>query len=339
MINNRELTVTHYYREPRNTGVSIEGIFRTVKQDLEGRAAIRDHVCDPKQSRVKNTLEAAKYASDINHITGDVNFLALGLRGHRNILTIHDLGYYENPVHSRLKHLIYHTFWFALPLRYIDVVTVVSEFTRNKLLQYFKYPEHKIRVIADPVKPAFRYMHKDQLHSKPVVLMLGTGKHKNLDNLIEAARDMNVHLDIVGWPAQDELDRLKGYGISHTIYNRLTDEEVYQRYLNCDILFIASHYEGFGMPIIEAQAVGRPVITSNIGAMLEVGKGSAVLVDPKDPRQIRDELVALAKDRMYYGDVVKRGLKNAARFDHRVISEQYLELYKEIYRDMRTRGK
>lgn len=339
MINNRELTVTHFYREPRSTGVSIEGIFRTVKQDLEGRALIRDHFCDPKLSRLKNTLEAAKYASDINHITGDVNFLALGLRGRRNILTIHDLGFYENPIHSRLKHLIYHTFWFALPLKHIGTVTVVSEFTKGKLLQYFNYPERQVRVIPDPVKPTFRYMHKDQLHARPVVLMLGTGKHKNLDGLIEAARDMNVHLDIVGWPAQDELDRLKGYGISHTIYNKLTDEEVFERYVQCDILFIASHYEGFGMPIIEAQAVGRPVITSNIGAMLEVGKDSAVLVDPKQPGEIRDAIVSLVINRMHYGAVVKRGLKNAERFDHQVVSEQYLQLYKEIYRDLRTKGK
>lgn len=325
------LTVTHFYREKRNTGVSIEGIFRTVKQDLEGKAKITEHYCDGALSRVQNTRQASKYASEINHITGDVNFLAMGLRGRKTILTIHDFGFFENPIHSKIKHLIYRTFWFSLPLRYVSVVTVVSEFTKAKLQRYFNYPEGQIRVIADPVKPVFRYVLKDTTGNPPHVLMLGTGKHKNLDNLIAAARDTNFHLDIVGWPAPDELARLKEYNVAHTIYNNLTDEQVMERYVACDVLFIASHYEGFGMPIIEAQAVGRPVVTSNIGAMLEVGKGSAILVDPNKPEEIRSAIQALVTNRKHYDDVVIKGIKNAARFDHKVISQQYLELYEELH--------
>src|ERR1043165_1395393 len=198
------LTVTHYYREPRNTGVSIEGIFRSVKNDLQGKVTINDFYCDPALSRFQNTMRAGKYASEVNHITGDVNFLAMGLRGRKNILTIHDFGYYENPIHSQLKHFFYRMFWFSLPLKYIDVVTVVSEFTKEKLVRYFNFPKDRIRVIPDPVKPVFQFAKKEQLNTKPVVLMLGTGKHKNLDNLIAAAKGTDIHLDIVGWPAQDE---------------------------------------------------------------------------------------------------------------------------------------
>ncbi len=324
------LTVTHFDREQRNTGVSIEGIFRTVKKDLEGKVVIKDSYCNGALSRLQNTKGAHKYASEVNHITGDVNFLALGLRGRKNILTIHDFGFFENPIHSRLKHLIYRTFWFYLPLKYVDIVTVVSEFTKQKLIRYFNFPQDRIRIIADPVKPVFSYVPKQQINKVPVVLMLGTGKHKNLDNLIDAARGTNFHLDIVGWPAADELAKLKEYKISHTIYNNLSDEGVMQRYAACDVLFIASHYEGFGMPIIEAQAVGRPVVTSNIGAMLELGKGSALLVDPLKPEETRAAIASLVTDKKYYDEVVQQGIKNAARFDHKVISEQYLQLYFEV---------
>lgn len=324
------LTVTHFYREPRNTGLSIEGIFRSVKTDLEGKVVIKDAYCDARLSRFQNTIQARKYASELNHITGDVNFLAMGLRGKKNILTIHDFGYYENPIHSRLKHFFYRMFWFSLPLKYIDIVTVVSEFTREKLVQYFHFPKERIRVIPDPVKSIFQFVKKEQLNPKPVVLMLGTGKHKNLDNLIEASKGIDIHIDIVGWPAADELARLKAYNISHTVYNNLTDEQVFERYIACDILFIASHYEGFGMPIIEAQAVGRPVITSNIGAMLEVGKGSALLVDPNNPNKIQEAITSLISDKRYYDEVVTRGTENAAKYDHKIIAEQYLEVYKEL---------
>ena len=160
--------------------------------------------------------------------------------------------------------------------------------------------------------------------------MMGTGKHKNLDNLIEAAKGMNVHVDIIGWPAQDELEKLKAYKIPHTIYNGLSDSEVYERYAACDILFMASFYEGFGMPIIEAQSVGRPVITSNIGAMKEVGEGSAMLVDPHDAEAIRTAIDSLLNSRKLYDDTVSNGFANAAKYDYRKIAEQYLDVYKEL---------
>lgn len=324
------ISVTHYYREPRSTGVSIEGIFNSVKENLKGRVAIKDYFFDPSLSRWQNIRKAATGASDINHITGDINFLAIGLKGRKNILTIHDFGYYENPVHSRLKHMFYHLFWFYWPLKHISIVTVVSEFTKEKLIRYFNFPKDRIRVIPDPVKAVFKYSPKVQASTVPVVLMLGTGKHKNLDNLIEASKGLNVHLDIVGWPADDELAKLKEYTISHTVFNRLTDEQVYERYVSCDVLYIASHYEGFGMPIIEAQAVGRPVITSNLGAMLEVGKGSAILVDPKAPTETTAAINELVSNKQFYDATVQKGLSNAAKYDHKKIAEQYLDVYKEL---------
>ena len=294
-----------------------------------GKAEIKEFYCDPQLSRFQNTLSAGRAANGINHITGDVNFLALGLRGKKNVLTIHDLGFYENPVHSKLVRIVYRLFWFVLPLKYVDIVTVVSDFTKEKLIRYFNFPESRIRVIHDPVKPVFQFSKKEALNAVPVILMMGTGKHKNLDGLIEGAKGVSCHIDIIGWPASDELEKLKAYGIAHTVYNGLTDEQVYERYIACDMLYMASFYEGFGMPIVEAQSVGRPVITSNIGAMKEVGEGSAILVDPKSADEIRKAIQSLS-GKAYYDEVVERGRKNAAKYDHQKIADQYLEVYKEL---------
>lgn len=323
------LSVAYFYREPRSTGLSIEGIFRLVRESLKGEADIQEFYCDARSSRLQNIRSAGKHARDVNHITGDVNFLALGLRGRKIILTVHDLGFYENPVHSWLVKTIYRLFWFSLPLRYVDIVTVVSEFTKQKLVGHFNFPAERIRVIHDPVKPVFRFTKKEAMGSPVRVLMMGTGKHKNLDNLIEAVKGEQFHIDIVGWPAKDELDKLSSYGILHKVYNGLTDEQVYERYVDCDIMFNASFYEGFGMPVIEAQAVGRPVVTSDIGAMKEVGEGSAILVDPARPEEIRAALHSL-KDIGFYDEMVNKGRLNAAKYDHRKIAQQYLEVYKEL---------
>jgi glycosyltransferase involved in cell wall biosynthesis len=309
--------------------MSMEGIFKLVRECIKDRVEIKEFFCDPSLSRFQNTLQGKKAAGEINHITGDVNFLAIGFGGKKNIITIHDFGFYENPVHSKLVKLVYHIFWYYLPLKRVDIVTVVSEFTKEKLIRYFKFPEARIRVIHDPVKPLFTYVKKERLGDKLVVLMMGTGKHKNLDNLIEAAKGSDFHLDIIGWPAADEVDKLSKYGISYTVYNSLTDEQVYERYIACDVLFMASLYEGFGMPLIEAQAVGRPVVTSNIGAMKEIGEGSAILVDPHKPQEISDAVLSL-RNRQTYDEVVRKGIANSAKYEAKKIAEQYLAVYKEV---------
>lgn len=325
------LSVTYFYREPRKTGVSIEGIFRLVKAHLAGKVDIKEFYCDATLSRAQNTKAAGAHAGSINHITGDVNFLALGLKGRKVILTVHDLGHYDTLKNrNRLHHFIYKLFWFRLPLRHVDIVTVVSEFTKNKLIQYFNFPESRIRLIYDPVKPIFSFSAKEQLSEIPRVLMMGTGVHKNLNNLIEAAQGRNIHIDIIGWPSDAELAKLKDYGVSHTIYNRLSDEEVYERYKATDIMFMASFYEGFGMPIIEAQAVGRPVITSGIGAMKEVARDSAIIVDPHNPAEIGAAIDRLVSDRQLYNSMVQRGLQNIVPYKYDVIAEQYYEVYREV---------
>lgn len=309
----------------------MEGIFRLVKECLQDRVLIKEFFCDAAASRLQNTRNAGKHANNINHITGDVNFLVFGLIGKKNIMTIHDMGHYDTLRKRNYLHfLIYKYMWYTYPLKFVDIVTVVSEFTRAKVIEYFNFPEDRIRLIYDPIKPIFEYAPKQELSAVPRILMMGTGVHKNLIGLIEAANGAGWHLDIIGWPSELELAKLKAHKVPHTIYNRLTDEEVYQRYKECDIMYNASFYEGFGMPIIEAQSVGRPVVTSNIGAMKEVAAGSALLVDPQKTEEIRAAIHQLVTDRQLYNRKVAEGRKNITPYQHEVIAAQYFEVYKEL---------
>ena len=104
----------------------------------------------------------------------------------------------------------------------------------------------------------------------------------------------------------------------------MTDEEIVQEYMNCDIVNLPSFYEGFGMPIIEAQASGRPVITSNIAPMSEVGGDAAVYVDPASPQSLLDGYL-YAFD--HYNTIVEKGRENVIRFSVENIAKQYLKVY------------
>jgi glycosyltransferase involved in cell wall biosynthesis len=93
----------------------------------------------------------------------------------------------------------------------------------------------------------------------------------------------------------------------------------------------ASTYEGFGMPIVEANATGRPVVTSNIGPMPEVAGSAACLVDPFDCSSIREGIVRVIGDADYRSHLVAGGFENVKRFQADVIAAQYAAVYREVF--------
>jgi len=91
-----------------------------------------------------------------------------------------------------------------------------------------------------------------------------------------------------------------------------------------------STYEGFGLPIVEANAVGRPVITSNVCSMPEVAGDAAFLVDPFDVEDIRRGVLLLINDSHLRRDLVRRGFLNVRRFSIESVATQYRSLYDEL---------
>lgn len=107
--------------------------------------------------------------------------------------------------------------------------------------------------------------------------------------------------------------------------------EVVALYKHADIISFPSLYEGFGMPVIEGQVVGRPILTSREGSIPEIAQSSVYYVDPYNIESIRAGFISLIKDNTLYNELVKKGRENVQRFNVETISDQYKSLYEKLY--------
>jgi glycosyltransferase involved in cell wall biosynthesis len=114
---------------------------------------------------------------------------------------------------------------------------------------------------------------------------------------------------------------------------RLTDEELVAAYRRSDMVVFASLYEGFGLPILEAQAMGRPVITSNFGAMREAAGDGALLVDPYSVEEIRAAIMRIKNEPGLREELVCKGRENAEKFRADPIALKYAQIYRALATD------
>jgi glycosyltransferase involved in cell wall biosynthesis len=110
----------------------------------------------------------------------------------------------------------------------------------------------------------------------------------------------------------------------------VNNDEILAAYQRCDLVLFASTHEGFGLPILEAQAVGRPVVTGNCSSMPGVAGDAACLVDPFDSQSIRAGVEQVVFNETYRTRLISRGFENAQRFSATRIAAEYARLYREI---------
>jgi glycosyltransferase involved in cell wall biosynthesis len=278
--------------------------------------------------RVNAILEARKLGGEINHITGDVNFLALGLPSNRTILTIHDCGFMH--LYTGWRRDLLKWFWLKLPVRHCNYITAVSEATKQEIIKYTNCPADKIRVIPTIISTHFVYSPFVPRTERPMILHIGTAENKNLERHIKALAGLPVQLYIVGKLNTLQLSLLEQYQIDYQNDFNLSDEVLHQLYKACTLVLFASTFEGFGMPILEAQAVGRAVVTSNLSSMPNVAGDAACLVDPYDITSIRAGVEKVLDDAFYRKELIQKGLKNIERFSATEVARQYEALYAEI---------
>lgn len=331
-----------FYRKKYPTAFSIERLFDQLADVFTDRGAnvSREELPDYNnalgsvwsnlrwaRTRVQSKGPKSKV---VKHITGDVTSIVFGFSG-PTVITIHDCNPLLRYPKTHPRYWFYRWLIFEWPARRADAVTVISEKTRRELLELTNCPADKLHVIPNFVDPAFTYQPAAFNTDYPTILQIGVKENKNLARLARALKGIPCRLEIVGKPSPRDTAVLEENHIDFHWATGISDEELRRRYADADLLSFVSTYEGFGLPILEAQVTGRPVITSDLSPHREVaGPGGALLVDPTDVSAIRAGILRIFGEKDFREGLISAGRTNASSYDIRNVAAQYLELYASI---------
>ncbi len=239
--------------------------------------------------------------------------------------------------------------WIVRGLRRASVVVSVSTATAADVEKIVGGSAEKQRVVLNALNYPYRRLSREEAlgrlrevdlldEARPIVLHVGSNlARKNRPGVIRAfaaaSRATDLQLVFVGPHLTPELQELIGAeGIAERVRTIVKPsaevlEALYNRAL---ALFFPSRFEGFGWPLIEAQACGCPVICSRCAPFAEVVGSSAISRDVDDERGFAEEIVRLARDAGEREAWSAAGLRNAARFEPAQMIARYVDVYREL---------
>jgi len=326
------------HRKPRPYGnFSLESIYQVLTPLLEQQLSVNTWQAPAYSNgfwpRLNCLLSLRAYTkskgADVVHVTGDVHFLLWGIAKGKRILTIHDIGFLHGK--KGLKRAVLDYFWLSGPIQKAHAVTCVSEATQSEILAVCPAAAGKLHVIPTIIDARFVRVDKPFHAARPTLLLLGSAPNKNLQRVLRATQGLDVHLSLVAELGAAERALLQGQ--SHEVCSRISFEALLQKYQKADVVVMCSTHEGFGMPILEAQATGRVVLTSQCSSMPEVAGAGAYFVDPYSVDSIRAGIKTLCGDADLRHQLIAAGFENIQRFQPERVAQQYIQLYKDVLAD------
>lgn len=252
-----------------------------------------------------------------------ISISSTGPMFYRNqIATHHDINYARFPQsYTRLFRLAYRTITPILLSRARTIVTS-SNFSRGEISSFYGLEESNFLVLPAAVDDSFRPRPPQPEQAKYLLAVSSPAAHKNFNRMIQAFLSLRGHPDlqlhIVGAVtnifSDPDLQRMASRDPRIRFLGRLSDAELIEQYQGATAFVFPSLYEGFGIPPLEAQACGCPVVAANAASIPEVLQASALYFDPLDVNHMAAAMQRVLTDQPLREALRLHGLNNAERF-------------------------
>lgn len=266
--------------------------------------------------------------------------IPLRWEGHLAVI-VHDVAHLALPkIFNGVRKQVYANFMFEQVRRRATGICFVSEFTKNEFGHYVGEPRGRVSIVYPGVDAAW-YSARRSYAPSPSIIYVGNIKpHKNVRGLVDAFekiyREIPHVLRLVGRregfltgdPAIE--DRIRHFGGRIQFTGILSDEALRQAVADADALVLPSFYEGFGIPPLEAMAVGCPVLVSAAASLPEVCGDAALYCDPQVPSDIASALKRIVADNGLRERLRASGRARAQMFSWDTAAEKYLSSLDEI---------
>jgi glycosyltransferase involved in cell wall biosynthesis len=265
------------------------------------------------------------------------------------VTTVHDILHVRGTKYYSLPQRLYARAVIAHACRASKAVIVDSEFTKRELMDTFPIADERVHVIHLGVSSIFFKKYSESTIKsfrkiyrlvKPTILYTGSLKpHKNVDILISAYANMKHRSEyqlafsgelITEHRSLWNLIRQKGITGDVVEIGQVSSSDLALAYHTASVVVLPSLYEGFGFSVLEAMASGTPAIGANAGSIPEVMGDGGILFDPHSVEDLTDALEKVMKDIKLQKQLVRRGLKNVARFSWERCAEQTFQIYKDV---------
>lgn len=285
---------------------------------------------------VAEELEAKMIGKNIGHVWEQID-LPVYLKSKRNpllinlantapmfyknkISTIHDIAYVRYPKTFDFKFRTFYKLLIPRVLRSSKHIITVSEFSKKEIVNYYGIDSDKISVVYNAVSDTFK-PNKTETKEHYILGVSSVTYQKNLHSLIRAFNmidNPNLKLYLVGgvnrnFASVELLNDIKG-NKNVILKGRVNDKELITLYSNAQCFVFPSLYEGFGIPPLEAQACGCPVVCSYAASLPEACADSVIYCDPNNVDDIKEKIEIVLSDERLKNELIEKGFQNIKRF-------------------------
>ncbi len=311
----------------------------------------RSTIYTPVHHRFEQLLlpvELARYSLDLLHSTDFIPPLYSPIPA---VITVHDLAFLHWPHFLTTDSAAYYG-QIDRAVKHARHIIVPSESTKKDLTRLLGAPDDKVSVIYEAAAPSFQPLplaatrrEVAQTYKIPeaYILIVGTIEpRKNVNGLLHAFHHLRTKYNITdvglviagghGWLYEEIMETVNKLGLQKSTYflGRVPDEALRKLYVGARCYVHPAHYEGFGLPPLEAMACGTPTIVSNISSLPEVVGDAALLIDPNNPEEIAVALQRLLTDEELYAELRTKGLQRASCFSWEMAARSTLEVYRKV---------